>query len=315
MTSIYPIYCGGKQGAGSEGGSGDMLAANNLSDIGNSATARINLGLGSLATQSAGSVSITGGGISGITDLAIADGGTGASTATAAFDNLSPNTTKGDIAVRGASSNIRLGAGSNGDMLVADSSATNGLAWYNRSVRPYTQSGRYLTPNVAALSTITLTANIIFTAPVFVQKRSVFTAIGFSVSAFTYTATALNISTAIYADSGGVPGALVAGTTAATVISSTVSSATNYDGTFSSPVTLAPGIYWLAILADSPSSTTIISSNTASSTNLTGVSTMANNNGARVQVARTYGSGFIDPFGTPTFAEAAAFPWLGLKVQ
>ena len=51
--------------------------------------ARNNLGLGSIATQSAGNVSITGGQISGITDLAITDGGTGASNATDARTNLS----------------------------------------------------------------------------------------------------------------------------------------------------------------------------------------------------------------------------------
>lgn len=50
--------------------------------------ARTNLGLGSIATQSASSVSITGGSISGITDLAVADGGTGASTASGARTNL-----------------------------------------------------------------------------------------------------------------------------------------------------------------------------------------------------------------------------------
>lgn len=52
------------------------------------ATARTSLGLGSMATQNSTSVSITGGSISGITDLAIADGGTGASTAAQARTNL-----------------------------------------------------------------------------------------------------------------------------------------------------------------------------------------------------------------------------------
>jgi len=52
------------------------------------------LGLGSIATQNSNSVTITGGSISGITDLAVADGGTGASNATAARSNLSvPSTT------------------------------------------------------------------------------------------------------------------------------------------------------------------------------------------------------------------------------
>jgi hypothetical protein len=44
------------------------------------ATARTSLGLGSIATQAANNVSITGGSITGITDLAVADGGTGVST-------------------------------------------------------------------------------------------------------------------------------------------------------------------------------------------------------------------------------------------
>lgn len=61
-----------------DGGTGASTAAN----------ARTNLGLGTIATQSAASVAITGGSITGITDLAIADGGTGASTAATARTNL-----------------------------------------------------------------------------------------------------------------------------------------------------------------------------------------------------------------------------------
>jgi hypothetical protein len=47
------------------------------------ATARTSLGLGSIATQASSNVSITGGSITGITDLTVADGGTGRSSHTA----------------------------------------------------------------------------------------------------------------------------------------------------------------------------------------------------------------------------------------
>ena len=49
------------------------------------------LGLGTLSSQDSDDVTITGGSVTGITDLAVADGGTGASTASVAINNLLPS--------------------------------------------------------------------------------------------------------------------------------------------------------------------------------------------------------------------------------
>ena len=59
-----------------------------LVDDADATAQRTTLGLGTIATQASSSVSITGGTITGITDLAVADGGTGASTAANARTNL-----------------------------------------------------------------------------------------------------------------------------------------------------------------------------------------------------------------------------------
>jgi hypothetical protein len=67
----------------------DLTAAGlALLDDGNAAAQRTTLGLGTIATQAASSVTITGGAVTGITDIAVADGGTGSSTASGARTNL-----------------------------------------------------------------------------------------------------------------------------------------------------------------------------------------------------------------------------------
>ena len=68
---------------------GNFIVGNGSAWVAESgATARTSLGLGSIATQNSNSVSITGGSVTGITDIAIADGGTGSSTDSGARSNL-----------------------------------------------------------------------------------------------------------------------------------------------------------------------------------------------------------------------------------
>jgi hypothetical protein len=59
----------------------------------------------------------------------IANGGTGQSSKTAAFDALSPTTTKGDIIVYDGTDNIRVPVGTDGQVLTADSGEASGLIW------------------------------------------------------------------------------------------------------------------------------------------------------------------------------------------
>ena len=63
---------------------GQMIVGDGTTDpvAESGATLRTSIGLGSIATQASNSVSISGGSITGITDLVVADGGTGASSLT-----------------------------------------------------------------------------------------------------------------------------------------------------------------------------------------------------------------------------------------
>lgn len=62
--------------------------------------------------------------------LAIADGGTGETTQTDAFNALAPTTTKGDLIVNDGINNVRLAADSNNNyVLTTDNTTATGLKW------------------------------------------------------------------------------------------------------------------------------------------------------------------------------------------
>lgn len=68
-TTSYSIYYNGTfyvLQSSSFSTSGLLVAANNLSDLTNAATARTNLGLDTMATQSAGAIAVTGGSMAGV---------------------------------------------------------------------------------------------------------------------------------------------------------------------------------------------------------------------------------------------------------
>lgn len=98
-------------------------------------------GLGTMSTQNANSVSITGGSITGITDLAVADGGTGASSFTAYSVVLGGTTSTNplqSVASVGTSGQVLTSSGAGASPTWANSpdpttaqvaSATAGIAW------------------------------------------------------------------------------------------------------------------------------------------------------------------------------------------
>jgi hypothetical protein len=94
--------------------SGSVLssAGRALIDDADAAAQRTTLGLGSIATQAASNVTITGGSITGITDLAVADGGTGLSTVPTNGQLLIGNGTGYSVAALTAGAGVTITNGS-----------------------------------------------------------------------------------------------------------------------------------------------------------------------------------------------------------
>ncbi len=68
--------------------------------------------------------------------LPIANGGTGQTSSTAAFNALDPMTTKGDLIVNDGTNSIRLSVGTNAQALLSDSTQASGVSWTTISGTP-----------------------------------------------------------------------------------------------------------------------------------------------------------------------------------
>lgn len=132
----------------------DFTAAGRaLIDDADAATQRATLGLGTIATQAANSVSITGGSITGITDLVVADGGTGVSTLTGLVKG------NGTSAFTAAAQGTDYWAPGGTDVAVADGGTGSSTASTARTALGAAASGA--NSDLTALSGIAAAAGIV----------------------------------------------------------------------------------------------------------------------------------------------------------
>jgi hypothetical protein len=118
------------------------IAGAALIDDADASAQRTTLGLGTIATQNSNNVTITGGSISGITDLALADGGTGASLSDPNADAiLGWNDTAGVVGFFTAGTGISINATSN--TISSTVTASGGLI---RAPQILTSGTSYTTP-------------------------------------------------------------------------------------------------------------------------------------------------------------------------
>lgn len=227
---------------------GDLLqasGANTLSKLAAVATGNALISGGVGTASSWGKIGLTTH-VSGT--LPVANGGTGQTTQTAAFDALSPTTTAGDIIVDDGTNAVRLAVGTAGQQLTVNTNLTNKVGWVDQGIAftPLYKTGKYYTlPIVGTTATNTTSSNTAYFLPYFVWKRTTFTAIGVW---FTSIGTATGVKFAIYnASNSGEPGTVVSGTT---VTDTTLTTGTTRDQTFSSAVTLDPGWYYLSLIAN-----------------------------------------------------------------
>lgn len=127
-------------GRGSASGAGDVeeislgtglsMTGTTLSATGGGTVTSVDVSGGTTGLTTSGGPITGSGTITLAGTLAIANGGTGQTTQTAAFDALAPTTTKGDLIVHNGTDNIRVPVGgTNGHVLTVDSAEASGVKW------------------------------------------------------------------------------------------------------------------------------------------------------------------------------------------
>ena len=190
---------------------------------------------------------------------------------------------------------------------------TNTAPYYGSRFRTKVPTGRYLIAPTGStsISTGNATADVLYLVPVHVPERQTFTDLGFA----TVVVTTGAYKTGIYRElDGRATGSPITGTTV-TSGSITTASATQQNNTFSSPVTLDPGNYFLAILP-SVTGTVNLSSSFTYSPFVGSTDLLAYTGRISYTSVGLYTAGLIDLTSTSlTYTDGSGAPLLGLKAQ
>lgn len=203
--------------------------------------------------------------------------------------------------------------GANGFTLKANSTATYGVEWTEAGIpTPGIASARWLMPPVSTngLTAGNIVLNTISFSPVYVKTRTTFTDLGFA----TNTIVSGSYKVGVYANNAGTPTGTPVTNSTVTIGPFTTAAATQQTATFSVAITLNPGWYWLAVMADTTG--TVEMTPAVNTGFLFGASDLTNFAGPRPTFAQTYTNGLPDMTNNSlTLTANTSMLLAGLKAQ